>query len=187
MKHLVHTFRAGLDQTLSAAIGTGLLAIFILNMYQVGGRYLFGIGAVWIPDVTRFLFIWMVFLGTALMHLRRGHLVIDYVQVHMPIRLRHATEVLISGSMLAMAGILLVVGWRIMQIRMDIPYTGWEVPTGYAYAAVPVAAVLVGFISLANLYEWLHGRDLRGGAAEAGSPKTPRDVGITMNEPGKEV
>ena len=55
----------------------GLLAIFLLNLYQVGGRYLFGIGEVWIPDVTRFLFIWMVFFGTALMHLRKRHLVID--------------------------------------------------------------------------------------------------------------
>jgi TRAP-type C4-dicarboxylate transport system permease small subunit len=167
MKQLVHTFRAGLGQALSAAIGAGLLVIFLLNMYQVGGRYLFGIGAVWIPDVTRFLFIWMVFLGTALMHLRRGHLVIDFVQVHMPIRLRHATEVFIGGSMLAMAIILLLVGWRIMQIRMGIPYTGWEVPTGYAYAAVPVAAILIGLTSLVNLYDWLRGRDPRGGVGEA--------------------
>jgi TRAP-type transport system small permease protein len=167
MSGLIRVFRASLDRILSAVIGIGLLAIFFLNMYQVGGRYLFGIGAVWIPDVTRFLFIWMVFLGTALMHLRRGHLVIDFVEVRLPIRLRRATEALISGSMLAMAGILLVVGWRIMQIRMDIPYTGWEVPTGYAYLAVPVAAVLIGFTSLADLCEWLHGRDLRAGGGEA--------------------
>ena len=168
MRRLIRTFRAALDRAASGTIGAGLLAIFCLNMYQVGGRYLFGIGEVWIPDVTRFLFIWMVFLGTALMHLRRGHLMIDFVQVRLPVGLRRATEVLINVSMLAMAGILLVVGWRIMQIRMDIPYTGWEVPTGYAYAAVPVAAVLIGLTSLANLYEWLHGQDLRaadGGAA----------------------
>ncbi|HSB80344.1 MAG TPA: TRAP transporter small permease [Candidatus Methylomirabilis sp.] len=159
--------RKGLDRILTTAIGLALLAIFFLNMYQVGGRYLFGIGAVWIPDVTRFLFIWMVFLGTALMHLRRGHLVIDFVQVRLPNRLRHATEALISVSMLAMAIILLAVGWRIMQIRMDIPYTGWEIPTGYAYAAVPVAAVLIGLISLANLYEWLQQRNLPNGLGGA--------------------
>jgi TRAP-type transport system small permease protein len=166
MMRLLGTFRAVLDRTLSAAIGAGLLAIFILNMYQVGGRYLFGIGAVWIPDVTRFLFIWMIFLGVALMHLRRGHLVLDFFQVRLPIRWRRATEALISASMLAMASILLVVGWRIMLIRMDIPYTGWEIPTGYAYAAVPVAAAFIGLTCLANLYELLQGRDLRCGVGE---------------------
>ena len=166
MNGLIRLFRAGLDRILSAVIGIGLLAIFFLNMYQVGGRYLFGIGAVWIPDVTRFLFIWMVFLGTALMHLRRGHLVIDFVEVRLPIRLRRATEALISGSMLAMACLLVVVGWRIAGIRMDIPYTGWEVPTGYAYIAVPAAAVLIGLASLADLCDLLQGRDLRGGGGE---------------------
>ena len=162
----IHSFRVGLDRALSAAIGVALLAIFFLNMYQVGGRYLFGVGAVWIPDVTRLLFIWMVFLGTALMHLRRGHLVIDFVQVRLPDRLRHATEALISASMLALAGLLVVVGWRIMQIRMDIPYTGWEIPTGYAYLAVPVAASLIGLTSLADLWERLQGRDLADAASE---------------------
>jgi TRAP-type C4-dicarboxylate transport system permease small subunit len=146
--------RSGLDAILSTAIGAALLGIFLLNMYQVGGRYLFGIGAVWIPDVTRFLMIWMVFLGTALMHLRGRHLVIDFIQVRLPVRVRRAAEVLISGAMLAMACILLGVGWRIMQIRMDIPYTGWEVPTGCAYLAVPVAALTIGVTDLLNLWEW---------------------------------
>jgi len=160
--------RAGLDRILSAAIGTALLVIFLLNMFQVAGRYLFGIGAVWIPDVTRFLFIWMVFLGTALMHLRGKHLVIDYIQVRLPARLRWAAEMLISGAMSGMAGILLVAGWRIMMIRMDIPYTGWEIPTGYAYLAVPVAAGLIGLASLADLWDRLPGSGAsRGGLEES--------------------
>ncbi len=158
--------RSVLEKVLSAAIGTALLVIFLLNMYQVGGRYLFGVGAVWIPDITRFLFIWMVFLGTALMHLRGKHLVIDYVQLRLPPGLRRTTEILISGAMLGMAGILVAVGWRIMMIRMDIPYTGWEVPTGYAYLAVPVAAGLIGLTSLGNLWDCLRQSYLPGGGGE---------------------
>jgi TRAP-type transport system small permease protein len=151
MEHL----RCWMDRVLATVIGAGLMGIFLLNLYQVGGRYLFGIGAVWIPDVTRFLFIWMVFFGTALMHLRKKHLVIDFVQLRLPRPLRRATEALIGAGMLLMAVLLLVVGWRIMQIRMEIPYTGWEVPTGYAYLAVPVAAALIVVTSLANLWEWV--------------------------------
>ena len=167
--------RAGLDRILSAAIGTALLVIFLLNMYQVAGRYLFGVGAVWIPDVTRFLFIWMVFLGTALMHLRGKHLVIDYVQLRLPPGLRRTTEILISGAMLGMAGILLAVGWRIMMIRMDIPYTGWEVPTGYAYLAVPVAAVVIGLTNLGNLWDWLCRGEARGVEPEKSRRAAPDD------------
>jgi TRAP-type transport system small permease protein len=147
--------RAWTDRILSETIGVGLIAIFLLNMYQVGGRYLLGVGEIWIPDLTRFLFIWMVFLGTALMHLRKKHLVIDYVQLRMPHPIRRSVQAVISAGMLGMAGVMAVVGWRIMEIRMDIPYTGLEIPTGYAYLAVPVAGTVIALTSLANLWAWL--------------------------------
>jgi TRAP-type C4-dicarboxylate transport system permease small subunit len=72
--------------------------------------------------------------------------------------------VVINVAMLGMACILLLVGWRIMAIRMDIPYTGWEVPTGYAYLAVPVAALLIALTNVVNLWEWWS----RGGAQVRG-------------------
>ena len=147
--------RAWVDQILSAAIGAGLIGIFLLNLYQVGGRYLFGVGEIWIPDLTRLLFIWMVFLGTALMHQRKRHLVIDVLLLKFPGPARRMAEALIALGMLGLAGVMAVVGWRIMQIRMDIPYTGLEIPTGYAYLAVPVAATLMALTSLANLWEWV--------------------------------
>jgi TRAP-type transport system small permease protein len=143
-----------LDRMLSFALGAILISIFCLNLYQVGGRYLFGVGAVWIPDLTRLLFIWMVFLGTALMHQRKRHLVIDVLLLKFPGRARRTIETLIALGMLGLAGVMAAVGWRIMQIRMDIPYTGLEIPTGYAYLAVPVAAALIALTSLANLWEW---------------------------------
>jgi TRAP-type transport system small permease protein len=144
-----------LDRILSAAIAVALLGVFFLNMYQVIGRYLFGIGAVWIPDLTRLLFIWMVFLGTVLMYLRRRHLVIDFVQVRMPAGVRRATETVIAASMLALSLILAQVGWRIAMIRMDIPYTGLEIPTGIAYLAVPVAGLLLALLSAVQLWQLL--------------------------------
>jgi TRAP-type C4-dicarboxylate transport system permease small subunit len=150
---MMRALRAGLDRLLSAAIGGALLVIFLLNMYQVGGRYLYGIGAVWIPDLTRLLFIWMVFLGMALMHLRKRHLVIDYLLLKMPPALRRASERAIRAGMLAIAIVLVLAGWRIAQIRMDIPYTGLEISTGYAYLAVPLAALLVAFVALSDLLE----------------------------------
>ncbi len=156
--------RRALDRLLAFAIGAALLGIFGLNLYQVAGRYLFGIGAVWIPDVTRFLFIWMTFLGTALMHLRRRHLVIDFVLLKLPPRQRWAAEGLLDLGMAGLSLVLLAVGWRIMQIRMDIPYTGWEVPTGYAYLAVPIAAALMALTALASLWDW---------ARRPGIPRVP--------------
>jgi TRAP-type C4-dicarboxylate transport system permease small subunit len=158
MSSAVVAIRAGLDRGLSAIIGGILIVIFCLNLYQVGGRYLFGVGAIWIPDLTRLLFIWMVFLGTALMHQRKRHLVIDFVLLKFAPGARRAVEAGIQVGMLLLAGVMIVVGWRIMQIRMDIPYTGLEIPTGYAYLAVPVAGILLAMTDLHDLLRTGHGR-----------------------------
>lgn len=147
-----------LDRVLAFVLGAILIGIFSLNLYQVGGRYLFGVGAIWIPDLTRLLFIWMVFLGTALMHQRKRHLVIDFVLLKFPAPARRTVEALVALGMLGVAGVMAAVGWRIMQIRMEIPYTGLEIPTGYAYLAVPVAAVLIALTSLLRLWEWMRQR-----------------------------
>ncbi len=155
----MRALRTVLGSTLSAAIAALLLAIFFLNMYQVGGRYLYGIGAVWIPDLTRLLFIWMVFLGTALLHLRKRHLVIDLLLLLMPPVARRVAEMTIAAAMLGIAAALVATGWRITQIRMEMPYTGLEIPTGYAYLAVPVAGLLIGFVSIMDLLDgWRHPR-----------------------------
>ena len=148
-----------LARVLWCALGAILITIFSLNLYQVGGRYLFGVGAVWIPDLTRLLFIWMVFLGTALMHQRKRHLVIDVLLLKFPGPARRTAEVLIGLGMLGLTGVMGVAGWRIMEIRMDIPYTGLEIPTGYAYLAVPVAATLMALTTVANLWGWMQQRE----------------------------
>jgi TRAP-type C4-dicarboxylate transport system permease small subunit len=158
MKGPLSRFLGALDRGLSFALGAMLICIFALNLYQVGGRYLFGVGAVWIPDLTRLLFIWMVFLGTALVHQRKRHLVIDVLLLKFPGPTRRTIEALIALGMLGFSGVMAAAGWRIMQIRMDIPYTGLEIPTGYAYLAVPAAAALIALSSLVNLWEWTRQR-----------------------------
>ncbi len=156
--------RRGIDRILSGVIGLALMVIFLLNMYQVGGRYLFGIGSAWIPDLTRLLFIWMVFLGTALMHQRKGHLVIDFVLLRFPPILRRLTETTINVAMLFIAGVLVMVGGRITRIRMEIPYTGLEIPTGYAYLAVPICGLLMLLTGTCDLWERWHNVPEKSGA-----------------------
>jgi TRAP-type C4-dicarboxylate transport system permease small subunit len=163
MSSAVVAMRAGLDRGLSAIIGGILIVIFCLNLYQVGGRYLFGVGAIWIPDLTRLLFIWMVFLGTVLIHQRKRHLVIDFLLRKFPRSVRRVVDAVIGAGMLLLAGVMAVVGWRIMQIRMDIPYTGLEIPTGYAYLAVPVAGALMAMTDLHDLAAWWQRRRTPGG------------------------
>ena len=143
------------DMVLRILIGTDFLALFFINVGQIASRSIIGISSVLIPDISRFLFIWMVFLGTASIYKNRQHLIIEFLKLKFPKKLQHQLSNLTELVMMVFFIILVRAGWNIMIIRMDIPYTGWEVPTGYAYLAVPVSAFLMFLFTMARLYESL--------------------------------
>jgi TRAP-type C4-dicarboxylate transport system permease small subunit len=38
---------------------------------------------------------------------------------------------------------LIVYGYMVFRVRMNVPDTSWNFPTGYAYLAVPVCGILM--------------------------------------------
>ncbi len=151
----IQRWMKGIDWGLKNLIGIDFLILFILNVSQIASRSIVGISSVLIPVISRFLFIWLVFLGIAYIYMRKQHLVIEFIKLKLPQNLQHRLSILINIFMAIFLIILVRSGWRIMLIRMDIPYTGWEVPTGYAYLAVPVSASLMLLFTFVNLYDEL--------------------------------
>ncbi len=140
------------DRGLKILIGFDFLTLFALNMGQIISRSVLGMSSVLIPDISRFLFIWLVFLGMVFIYLHRQHLVIEFLVTRLSARVQQRLTVTIRLIMAAFFLILIRYGWRIMLIRMDISYTGWEIPTGYAYLAVPVSAALMFCITVGDLF-----------------------------------
>ncbi|HUH04916.1 MAG TPA: TRAP transporter small permease subunit [Kofleriaceae bacterium] len=132
--------------------GLLLLAVFAVNVFNVAARYAFGLGYVWLPDLSRILFVWMIFLGGAAAYIRGQHLVIDVVRTRLRARTRGASELLINAGLAAFFLFLIGAGVRITTVRMRIPYDSWDaVPTAVAYAAVPTAAAIMLLATLVRL------------------------------------
>jgi TRAP-type transport system small permease protein len=125
-----------------------LFAVIVLNIVL---RNLAGIAWLWIPAAARLLFVWIVFLGVAAAARRNEHLVVDFFQRRMPPRLQKAVVFGIHLSSLPFFAMLLVYGLQVARVRMRIPFDTWQFPTGWAYMAVPVAAVILIVFTLERL------------------------------------
>lgn len=141
-----------IDGALKVLIGFDFLLLFVLNVGQIISRSVIGVSSVLIPDISRFLFIWLVFLGTTLIYKNKQHLVIEFVKLKFSTHRQHQLTLLTDILMAIFFLIMIRAGWRMMIIRMDIPYTGWEVSTGYAYLSVPVCAFLMFLFTGVDLY-----------------------------------
>lgn len=129
------------------------MGVFGLNVVQVTLRYLIGTTWLWVPDLLRLMFVWMVFLGASVLYEMGGHLAVDFLVLRLPPRHRRVVAVVVESAAIAFFIILIFKGIEIAEKRMRVPFDTWDIPTGYAYAAIVVAAALMLLIGVDRLID----------------------------------
>ena len=154
LKRIVESISDAL-QTLTGVLFVALLG---LSIAQIALRYVAGIAWLWVPDVSRLIFVWVVFLGATVLVARKEHLVMDFLVAKLgPLAARRfavATDI----AQIALFAVMLVGGIRVTQVRMRIPYDTVDIPSGWAYLAVPVCAALMILFSAYNLHRSIANR-----------------------------
>ena len=64
----------------------------------------------------------------------------------------------INLAFLVLALVVVVYGFLVFKVRLRIPYTHWNVPTGYAYLAAPVCGILMLIFCVYKLWLYSRGR-----------------------------
>jgi TRAP-type C4-dicarboxylate transport system permease small subunit len=139
--------------------GTLFLALFLLNLLRIFSRYLLGVAWLWEPDFSRLLFIWIVFIGAAVLCVRKGHLVVDYFLNRMGSKTRERMHFGIDLATVIFLVVLVLKGIEVTRVRMRIPFDTWDFPTGCAYLAVPVCGAIMIGVTLIRMAEYF----LKGG------------------------
>ncbi len=139
LDRIVHKTAAAL-QTI---VGTMFLLLFALSILQIVLRYVAGIAWLWLPDVSRLLFVWVVFIGASVLVARNEHLLMDFFSAKLEGAAARRLGVTIQLAQIAFFAIMVVAGIRITRVRMRIPYDTIDLPSGWAYMAVPVCGAIM--------------------------------------------
>lgn len=138
--------------------GVLFLILFLLNMLRIFLRYCFGIAWLWEPDFSRLLFIWIIFIGATVLYAGKGHLLVDYFLGRMGSNRRERMHFIIDGVTAIFLATLIIKGIEVTKVRMGIPFDMWDLPTGYAYVAVPICSAFMMTVTLLRMAEYLSGR-----------------------------
>ena len=172
--------RAGTDRflhllaTLNAAVaGVLFAALTAVVSIQVFTRFVLHIPAIWSEEVARFLFFWVVLLGSAMSVKSRRHFVIDVTMSGKPV-VRSG----VVGFLFGIVPDLCVLGFSLLLVVEGIGYaevgllrtaTNSRVNMALVYAAIPVFAALSVVYSAGNiLLDYLTFREESGGPAAPG-------------------
>jgi TRAP-type C4-dicarboxylate transport system permease small subunit len=138
--------------------GALFLILFLLNMLRIVLRYFLGVAWLWEPDFSRLLFIWIVFIGATVLYVGKGHLMVDYFLNRMGSNARERMHFIIDGVTAIFLVILVINGIEVTRVRMGIPFDTWDLPTGYAYVAVPICGAVMMVVTLLRMAEYLSER-----------------------------
>lgn len=123
-----------------------MVVMLCVLVFTVGanviGRFVFNYSLGWADELSRFVFIWLIFVGAALAYFRGQHISVDYLVKMMPRRLEYATNLLADLLVLLVLGTILWGSWQVLSTfpgRSAI----LGVPMSWVTASVPIATVLM--------------------------------------------
>lgn len=128
------------EEEIAAILMAALLVVLTL---QVAARILNTSVFFWTEEVSRHLFIVLVFFGASAGVRDRAHVSINIVVQALPAKLRLAMALVCNLLVLFFLAMLVYWGARAAARLWDIPTTTLEIPSGLVYAAIPVSAVLM--------------------------------------------
>jgi TRAP-type C4-dicarboxylate transport system permease small subunit len=147
-RHLV--VRAA-ERSVEALMALDLSLIVILVFSNVVARYGFGAGFAGAEEISRLLFVWLVFLGAILALRRKAHLGVELLQARLPRPLRRACAVITHVLTLYALWLFLAGSWTQTQIGLHTYSTVLHYPNAFMAASGLVCAASMIVIVAANL------------------------------------
>ena len=130
-----------LDIGLECFTGGLLLGTLVIALIQVFFRYVLNDSLAWPEEMARWAFVWLVFVGAAMVSRRSGHIVIDLVPRALSERVLAYHAVIVRVVVSAVDAMLLVQGWDlVMRSSYVSPALEWHYT--YLYLAIPTGAAL---------------------------------------------
>lgn len=131
------------ERASAIAAGACIAAIVAITVIAVWYRYVLGAPLSWSEQVSRILFVWVTFLGAAVLYRRMIHIVIDMMVMMLPKPLQVVIYWINQALIFVFAAMLLWYGGKLALDNLGQTFGALEITPSSFYAAAPVSAALI--------------------------------------------
>ncbi|WP_404454813.1 TRAP transporter small permease [Oceanobacillus kapialis] len=165
MQGYVH-FIDKLNQVVKYIVSAMFIVLAVLVVLQVVTRFIIDYPLSWSEEISRYLMIYIVFLGSALAMRNKEHIAIDFLMEVVSAKKKKVLNTVILWISLIFAAILLYFG-----AALTLTVVGQATPTlqfsmSWAYAAIPLGALLLLLNTIAVLMEDSKSKTIERGGAQ---------------------
>ncbi len=141
-----------LEKTLNVIMAFALALMVVLVFGNVVLRYFFNSGITWSEEMSRYLFIWLTFLGAIGAFQNKEHLGVDMLIKRLPRKAKKVT-LIVSDLLVLFVLILLLDGsWKMTLINLESKAPATGMPLAFVYGTGLLVSVCMGTMVINNLY-----------------------------------
>jgi len=137
--------------------GVLLAMIVVLLFLQVTSRYLNNTSFLWAGEAALWIFVWVVFLGAAVLFHKKEHMIVDIIEYFLPRKTKETILKLLARMIRVMCWVFLVIVFYysiIVTISVANQYAvSFRLSRLYLSVALPVSIVLMFIFEILSLHE----------------------------------
>ena len=139
-----------------------MMVMLVTIFAQVITRYGFGYTPEWSEELARYLFVYVVFLGSALIMGESGHLAVEFLPNHFKgTVIGKLLKLLSLACGYLFIGILMTQGAKMTQVMTFQESPGLEISMSYIYAVIPISGSLMLLYLIRDTLRFLKGEDVK--------------------------
>ncbi len=142
MRKFLEKYNLFEERVLIASLALNVLLVF----FQIVMRSVFNTSISWSEELSRYIFIWQIWLGVSIAYANNQHIKVDMIYTVFKSKKAHKIiKLIVDIIWLSFNTFLVVVGVRLlisMQSRNALS-SGMRLPLVYVYAALPIASIIL--------------------------------------------
>ncbi|WNS77731.1 TRAP transporter small permease [Domibacillus sp. DTU_2020_1001157_1_SI_ALB_TIR_016] len=142
-----------LENTLNIIMALALAVMVVLVFGNVVLRYLFNSGITWSEEMSRYLFIWLTFLGAIGAFKNKEHLGVDMLIKRLPTKMKKVVIVISDLLILLVLYLVLDGSWKMTMINIDSKAPATGLPLAFVYGTGILVSISMGLMTIYNLYQ----------------------------------
>lgn len=127
------------------------VAMIVIIFAQVVSRTFLGAPLSWSEELGRYLFVWLSFMGASIALYYGSHLGIDTLVLVLPKKLQKILILITHFLVLILLYVMINEGGTLVAKTAMQKSAAMRIPMSYAYAALPVSAVLMAFHTIVKI------------------------------------
>ncbi len=153
-----------IEKALDAVLVFMMIVMAGAVVLQVTSRYVFNNPTSWSEELARYLFVWITFLGAAVVIRKRRHVDVTVLTDRLPPGAAKVVYLVSDAAVLFMLGALTWAGAGLAIMAHRQLSAAMDLPMSLAYSAMPVGTGLMFvFLVATMIWEWKEGRRIGGG------------------------